>query len=170
MFNHDAWSGVDDHGGFRRRRHQRRMQRCYRRPLPRIRPRRRPLSAALNSTLNSDGTFNNEVTWTGDTFSGACSKNDGGSGGGCSNRLRRSRLPIRTPIADRAAAAFPTSPSMPARTPDRTTTLTVRSRVLLAPASPRPRCPALSPRRMPIPEMGTPRYRSQLRPTRRGRL
>jgi|HubBroStandDraft_6_1064221.scaffolds.fasta_scaffold13474_2 hypothetical protein len=35
--------------------------------------------------LNSDGSFNSEVTWTGDTFSGACSENDGGTGGGCSN-------------------------------------------------------------------------------------
>ncbi len=35
--------------------------------------------------LNSDGSFNSEVTWTGDTYSGACSKNDGGTGGGCSN-------------------------------------------------------------------------------------
>jgi hypothetical protein len=35
--------------------------------------------------LNSDGSFNSEVTWTGDTFSGACSENGGGTGGGCSN-------------------------------------------------------------------------------------
>jgi hypothetical protein len=35
-------------------------------------------------TLNADGTFNNEVAWTGDTFAGACSENDGGGGGGCS--------------------------------------------------------------------------------------
>ena len=34
--------------------------------------------------LNADGTFNTEVAWTGDTFSGACSGNDGGGGGGCS--------------------------------------------------------------------------------------
>ncbi len=34
--------------------------------------------------LNADGTFGNEVAWTGDTFSGACSENDGGGGGGCS--------------------------------------------------------------------------------------
>ena len=34
--------------------------------------------------LNSDGSFNTEVAWTGDTFSGACSENDGGGGGGCS--------------------------------------------------------------------------------------
>ena len=35
--------------------------------------------------LNGDGSFNSEVTWTGDTFTGACSGNDGGTGGGCSN-------------------------------------------------------------------------------------
>jgi subtilase family serine protease len=35
--------------------------------------------------LNSDGTFNSEVTWTGDNYSGACSSNHGGTGGGCSN-------------------------------------------------------------------------------------
>ncbi len=35
--------------------------------------------------LNSDGSFNSEVTWTGDTAAGSCSKNDGGTGGGCSN-------------------------------------------------------------------------------------
>ncbi len=35
--------------------------------------------------LNGDGSFNSEVTWTGDNFSGACSENDGGTGGGCSN-------------------------------------------------------------------------------------
>ncbi len=34
--------------------------------------------------LNSDGSFNEEVAWTGDTFTGACSENDGGGGGGCS--------------------------------------------------------------------------------------
>jgi hypothetical protein len=34
--------------------------------------------------LNSDGSFNSEVAWTGDNFSGACSENDGGGGGGCS--------------------------------------------------------------------------------------
>jgi hypothetical protein len=34
--------------------------------------------------LNADGSFNTEVAWTGDTFTGACSKNDGGGGGGCS--------------------------------------------------------------------------------------
>jgi Pro-kumamolisin, activation domain/Bacterial Ig-like domain (group 3) len=34
--------------------------------------------------LNLDGSFNTEVAWTGDTFAGACSKNDGGGGGGCS--------------------------------------------------------------------------------------
>jgi hypothetical protein len=37
-------------------------------------------------TLNtSTGAFESEYTWTGDTFSGACSENDGGTGGGCSN-------------------------------------------------------------------------------------
>ena len=35
--------------------------------------------------LNSDGTFNKEVTWTGDTWSGACTHNYGGTGGGCSS-------------------------------------------------------------------------------------
>jgi len=35
-------------------------------------------------TLNSDGTFNQEVTWTGDTEAGACTSNNGGTGGGCS--------------------------------------------------------------------------------------
>jgi hypothetical protein len=35
-------------------------------------------------TLNSDGTFNQEVTWTGDTEAGACASNNGGTGGGCS--------------------------------------------------------------------------------------
>jgi hypothetical protein len=35
--------------------------------------------------LNADGSFNSEVTWTGDTYSGACSSNHGGTGGGCSN-------------------------------------------------------------------------------------
>jgi len=35
--------------------------------------------------LNGDGSFNSEVTWTGDTYSGACSSNHGGTGGGCSN-------------------------------------------------------------------------------------
>jgi hypothetical protein len=34
--------------------------------------------------LNADGSFNTEVAWTGDTFPGACSENDGGGGGGCS--------------------------------------------------------------------------------------
>ena len=34
--------------------------------------------------LNSDGSFNTEVAWSGDTFPGACSENDGGGGGGCS--------------------------------------------------------------------------------------
>lgn len=34
--------------------------------------------------LYSDGTFASEVSWTGDNWSGACSVNDGGSGGGCS--------------------------------------------------------------------------------------
>jgi len=34
--------------------------------------------------LYSNGTFASEVAWTGDTWSGACSHNDGGSGGGCS--------------------------------------------------------------------------------------
>lgn len=32
----------------------------------------------------SDGSFENEVAWTGDTTSGSCGKNDGGGGGGCS--------------------------------------------------------------------------------------
>ena len=37
-------------------------------------------------TLNtSTGAFESEYTWTGHTFSGACSENDGGTGGGCSN-------------------------------------------------------------------------------------
>jgi hypothetical protein len=36
-------------------------------------------------TLNTDGSFASEYTWSGDTFSGACSENDGGTGGGCSN-------------------------------------------------------------------------------------
>jgi hypothetical protein len=37
-------------------------------------------------TLNtSTGAFESEYTWTGDTFAGACSENDGGTGGGCSN-------------------------------------------------------------------------------------
>jgi len=35
--------------------------------------------------LYSDGSFDYEVAWTGDTFSGACSENDGGTGGGCSS-------------------------------------------------------------------------------------
>jgi len=34
--------------------------------------------------LYSDGTFASETAWEGGTWSGACSKNDGGSGGGCS--------------------------------------------------------------------------------------
>ncbi len=34
--------------------------------------------------LYSDGTFAAEVAWTGDSSSGSCSVNDGGSGGGCS--------------------------------------------------------------------------------------
>jgi len=34
--------------------------------------------------LYSNGTFASEVAWTGDNWSGACSVNDGGSGGGCS--------------------------------------------------------------------------------------
>ncbi len=34
--------------------------------------------------LNSDGSFNNEVAWTGGTSPGSCSKNGGGGGGGCS--------------------------------------------------------------------------------------
>jgi len=34
--------------------------------------------------LYSDGTFASEVAWTGDNYSGACSSNHGGSGGGCS--------------------------------------------------------------------------------------
>jgi subtilase family serine protease len=34
--------------------------------------------------FNGDGTFNSEVAWAGAHFSGACSENDGGSGGGCS--------------------------------------------------------------------------------------
>ena len=34
--------------------------------------------------LNPDGSLNTEVAWSGDTFSGACSENDGGGGGGCS--------------------------------------------------------------------------------------
>jgi subtilase family serine protease len=31
-----------------------------------------------------DGSFENEVAWTGDTGAGSCGKNDGGGGGGCS--------------------------------------------------------------------------------------
>jgi subtilase family serine protease len=34
--------------------------------------------------LNGDGSFSSEVTWTGDNYSGACSSNHGGTGGGCS--------------------------------------------------------------------------------------
>jgi hypothetical protein len=36
-------------------------------------------------SLNSDGTFNSETAWVGGTKSGSCSKNNGGSGGGCSS-------------------------------------------------------------------------------------
>jgi hypothetical protein len=35
-------------------------------------------------TFNSDGTFNSEVAWTGDTWSNACGNNWGGGGGGVS--------------------------------------------------------------------------------------
>ncbi len=34
--------------------------------------------------FNSDGTFNSETGWQGGTYAGACSSNNGGSGGGCS--------------------------------------------------------------------------------------
>jgi hypothetical protein len=34
--------------------------------------------------LYTDGTFDSETGWTGGTASGSCSRNDGGSGGGCS--------------------------------------------------------------------------------------
>ena len=35
-------------------------------------------------SLNSEGTYESEVGWTGDTYSGACLQNHGGSGGGIS--------------------------------------------------------------------------------------
>ena len=35
-------------------------------------------------TLFSDSTYDREVGWTGGTYTGACSQNNGGSGGGCS--------------------------------------------------------------------------------------
>jgi hypothetical protein len=35
--------------------------------------------------LNGDGSFNSEVTWTGDNYTGACTSNHGGTGGGCSS-------------------------------------------------------------------------------------
>src|SRR5262249_52529934 len=38
--------------------------------------------------LNSDGTFAREAAWTGGTFAGACSVNDGGGGGGFSSKYR----------------------------------------------------------------------------------
>ena len=43
--------------------------------------------------LNPDGSFNTEVAWSGDTFTGACSENDGGGGGGCSAGLGSAGLP-----------------------------------------------------------------------------
>jgi len=35
-------------------------------------------------SFNSDGTFASETGWQGSTYTGACSQNNGGSGGGCS--------------------------------------------------------------------------------------
>ena len=38
-------------------------------------------------SLFSDSTYDSEVAWTGGTYAGACSQNNGGSGGGCSSHF-----------------------------------------------------------------------------------
>ena len=107
-FNMMLGAGVDDHGGVRRQWSQRRMRRCC---SPSFTPNPTPtssLSAARNWRSTATGAFNTEVTWTGDTFSGACSGNHGGTGGGCSNLFAAPGYQSVLP-ADRAAAAFPIS-------------------------------------------------------------
>jgi hypothetical protein len=57
--------------------------------------------------LNSDGSFNSEVTWTGDTFTGACSENDGGTGGGCSNLFAAPGYQTHSPACGSGSRSVP---------------------------------------------------------------